>query len=304
MTFNRRISRRHFVTTTLALGTTLRFSALSHAAQPSQTGLCKLSAEQETGPYYLDNSRVRSDITEGKAGVPLLLEITVLDARRCAPLADALVEVWQCDALGAYSGFTKVSELPGPPPGPPPGGPDHPHDGPPPGGPDHAHDGPPPGGQHTGWGPVPGGPPPQIAPTDKLTFLRGIQRTDQQGNVTFRTIVPGQYMGRTNHIHFKVREAVTSQAAGHVSHTGQIFFPETLMIGLMQTAPYVDHRIPRTTLANDPVFTQQHGENCIARPIAFHGSDFTKGMRAQITVVVDPSATPGPVGAPPGPRLP
>src|SRR6266852_7312953 len=36
------------------------------------------------------------------------------------------------------------------------------------------------------------------------TFLRGVQTTDSQGKVTFRTIYPGWYMGRATHIHLEV----------------------------------------------------------------------------------------------------
>jgi protocatechuate 3,4-dioxygenase beta subunit len=31
--------------------------------------------------------------------------------------------------------------------------------------------------------------------------LRGIQISDKDGAVEFETIIPGHYMGRTNHIH-------------------------------------------------------------------------------------------------------
>lgn len=48
-----------------------------------------------------------------------------------------------------------------------------------------------------------------------LTFLRGTQTSDSAGNVTFQTIFPGWYPGRTVHIHVKVwqgdQEVLTSQ---------------------------------------------------------------------------------------------
>jgi hypothetical protein len=36
------------------------------------------------------------------------------------------------------------------------------------------------------------------------TFLRGIQTTNSDGNVTFTTIYPGWYQGRATHIHVEV----------------------------------------------------------------------------------------------------
>jgi protocatechuate 3,4-dioxygenase beta subunit len=63
-----------------------------------------LAPEQTEGPYYLDGSLVRSDITEGRKGLPLELRLAVQHADSCEPIAGATVELWQCDALGVYSG--------------------------------------------------------------------------------------------------------------------------------------------------------------------------------------------------------
>jgi protocatechuate 3,4-dioxygenase beta subunit len=71
------------------------------------TSVCVLTPELTEGPYYLDGLLVRNDITEGKAGIPLDLRITVVDATTCAPIENAAVDVWHCDANGFYSGFTE-----------------------------------------------------------------------------------------------------------------------------------------------------------------------------------------------------
>ncbi|MEU7725521.1 intradiol ring-cleavage dioxygenase [Streptomyces sp. NPDC040724] len=65
---------------------------------------CVLSTEAGAGPYYVDLDRVRSDITEGLAGVPFRLDLTVVRVSAgCRPLAAATVDVWHADASGAYS---------------------------------------------------------------------------------------------------------------------------------------------------------------------------------------------------------
>ena len=85
-------------------------SNASHSATPAATAsavaMCVLTPELTEGPYYLDDLLVRSDITEGKAGVPLDLKIAVLDATTCTPIVNAAVDIWHCDANGFYSGFT------------------------------------------------------------------------------------------------------------------------------------------------------------------------------------------------------
>ncbi len=103
-------------------------------------------------------------------------------------------------------------------------------------------------------------------------------------------------MGRTNHIHFKVRVggkmAEESYQAGHTSHTGQIFFPEELAIQLMEQEPYRSHKIHRTTQEEDQVYGDQHGELSVARVTPLHPKDSAAGFRAELIAAVNPDAIP------------
>ena len=65
---------------------------------------CVLTPELTEGPYYVDGEALRRDITEGKPGTALLLNLKVLNARTCKLIRDAMVEIWHCDAGGVYSG--------------------------------------------------------------------------------------------------------------------------------------------------------------------------------------------------------
>ena len=65
---------------------------------------CVLAPEQTEGPYYLDDHKVRRNITEGKPGAPLTLRLTVVNASSCKPIKGAAVDIWHCDAGGVYSG--------------------------------------------------------------------------------------------------------------------------------------------------------------------------------------------------------
>lgn len=75
---------------------------------------CIVTPEQTEGPYFVDErlrrSDIRSDPSGGsvKEGLPLALEIRVFTAEAgsgdsCSPLANAIVDVWHCDAQGIYS---------------------------------------------------------------------------------------------------------------------------------------------------------------------------------------------------------
>jgi protocatechuate 3,4-dioxygenase beta subunit len=66
---------------------------------------CVLTPEHTEGPYYIAGEKVRRNITEGRPGTPLTLRLTVVDSRTCKPIKGAAVDIWHCDASGAYSGF-------------------------------------------------------------------------------------------------------------------------------------------------------------------------------------------------------
>jgi protocatechuate 3,4-dioxygenase beta subunit len=90
------------------------------------------------------------------------------------------------------------------------------------------------GGVYSGFGSASTGGPGGggSGPTDKLTFLRGIQKTSASGVAAFQTIYPGWYRGRAVHIHVKVH------VGGNVVHTGQFFFPDALTDVVYKKAPY------------------------------------------------------------------
>jgi protocatechuate 3,4-dioxygenase beta subunit len=80
-------------------------TATATAASTSRTTpSCVLMPELTEGPYYLDLDVVRGDITEDRTGAPLAVRVTVVDATSCEPVKDAAVDLWHCDAEGAYSG--------------------------------------------------------------------------------------------------------------------------------------------------------------------------------------------------------
>ena len=65
---------------------------------------CLLCAE---GPFYLPSALLlRSDISEGQAGVPLTLQVLVEDPD-CQPLPGSIVDIWSANATGFYSGYSR-----------------------------------------------------------------------------------------------------------------------------------------------------------------------------------------------------
>jgi protocatechuate 3,4-dioxygenase beta subunit len=70
---------------------------------------CVLSPELTEGPYYISGEKLRRNITDGHPGTPLSLHLSVVDASTCRAIKGAAVDVWHCDAAGAYSGLNGSS---------------------------------------------------------------------------------------------------------------------------------------------------------------------------------------------------
>lgn len=80
-------------------------AAAGNKAVASGLVTCVLTPELTEGPYYIAAEKVRRDIREGHPGTLLTLRLRVLNVASCAPIKEAAVDVWHCDAAGDYSGF-------------------------------------------------------------------------------------------------------------------------------------------------------------------------------------------------------
>jgi protocatechuate 3,4-dioxygenase beta subunit len=70
---------------------------------------CTLAPETTEGPYYFDVDSIRGDIREDRQGVTMRLAIRIQDAGEgCAPVSNAVVDIWHCDA----EGLTRASNPP------------------------------------------------------------------------------------------------------------------------------------------------------------------------------------------------
>lgn len=80
-----------------------------------QGRICLASPARHYLDTKLNRSDIRSDPTDGRVrpGAALELTITVsrLDRSSCAPYGGVLVDLWQCDAPGVYSGFKDMNGL-------------------------------------------------------------------------------------------------------------------------------------------------------------------------------------------------
>lgn len=79
-------------------------------------------------------------------------------------------------------------------------------------------------------------------------FFRGVQTTNEDGEVFFDTCFPGWYRGRAVHIHFQVKKGSTSY------RVSQLFFPEDITQAVFaKHSEYSSYGQPDTTFSNDNI---------------------------------------------------
>jgi protocatechuate 3,4-dioxygenase beta subunit len=226
-----------------AAGGALGLPVVDDAEAASFGAKLTLTPEQEEGPFYVALEKIRKDVRLGRPGVPLHLAVKLTDTGG-KPVPHAALDIWQADAVGAYSDEASLG-------------------------------------------------------TTGATWLRGVQLTNAKGAAEFATVYPGHYRGRTAHIHIKVhvggRASGRAYTGGHVSHTGQLMFPDAVSTQVYALAPYTSNRTARTYNSQDRVYTEQGGSRVLLRPTRL-GARLSDGLRAVITLVVDPKATPAAVG--------
>jgi protocatechuate 3,4-dioxygenase beta subunit len=121
-----RLSRREAVrllgaagaalTTAACNGTPTSPTALAETTPATTTGTtptpagsatsCAVTPSETIGPYPSLQDFFRSDIRENRTGLPVTLNITVVNvSNACAPVANAALDIWQCDEDGTYSQY-------------------------------------------------------------------------------------------------------------------------------------------------------------------------------------------------------
>jgi protocatechuate 3,4-dioxygenase beta subunit len=207
------------------------------------------------GPDVLEEAGIeRSDLTtsidggDAVEGVAMTLTMTILDITGggSAPMTNAAVYLWHCDAQGRYSMYS---------------------DG-----------------------------------VTDATWLRGVQVTDSQGQVTFTTIVPGCYAGRWPHLHFEVFESIDDITdAANAVLTSQIALPEDVCRTVYARSAYDGSaaNLSDVTLESDGIFSDSHEQQ-----VATVTGSVSRGYTAAIEVPIDldtANEMTGGGGAPGGP---
>ncbi|MBT2418644.1 intradiol ring-cleavage dioxygenase [Streptomyces sp. ISL-22] len=115
-------------------------------------------------------------------------------------------------------------------------------------------------------------------------YLRGVQETDEKGQVTFRSVFPGCYSGRWPHIHFEVYGSLAdATAATSITNTSQLAFPKDVCDTVYATDGYDAsvRNLSSLSLETDGIFSDGHDQQ-----LAIMKGNTEEGYTATLTVPV------------------
>ncbi|MER5940880.1 intradiol ring-cleavage dioxygenase [Streptomyces sp. NPDC001928] len=98
-------------------------------------------------------------------------------------------------------------------------------------------------------------------------YLRGVQETDDKGQVTFTSIFPGCYSGRWPHIHFEVYGSLAdATAATSITNTSQLAFPKDVCDTVYATDGYDEsvRNLTNLSLETDGIFNDGYDQQLAA----------------------------------------
>ncbi|KAG5946958.1 hypothetical protein E4U59_002526 [Claviceps monticola] len=130
----------------------------------------------------------------------------------------------------------------------------------------------------------------------KTNFGRGVQITDDDGVVQYRSIFPGHYIGRTSHLHVMSTNNATvlgngTFEGGTVLHIGQTYFDQSLISAVEAIPPYSSNKQPLTDNRNDKLTGDEATE--LSDPFmkyVYLGDNVKDGLLLWMTVGLDKNA--------------
>ncbi|PWY75626.1 extracellular dioxygenase [Aspergillus eucalypticola CBS 122712] len=224
-------------------------------------GTCIVQPEVTQGPYYIAGELNRRNVAEDQAGVPLFMDIQLIDTNTCEPLPNIYTDIWHCNATirtspsslfisGVCSGVVESGN-------------------------GNAND---PGNINT-------------------TFLRGVQSSGDDGVVRFESIFPGHYAGRAVHIHVVTHPAnetkilpigtIAGMYDSHSSHVGQIFFDQDIITEVEKRSPYSTNTQSLTENADDDILQTEADTTDPLMEYVLLGESVSDGIFAWISIGVN-----------------
>jgi protocatechuate 3,4-dioxygenase beta subunit len=196
---------------------------------------------------------IRSDISEDQIGVPLYLDIQLVDTSTCLPVPAVFMDIWHCNSTGVYSGVTAKSNGNG--------------------------------NDTTNLEAT-------FLRGIQQTDINGVAQFQSifPGHYTGRATHIHVLAHNTNDTTIRTNGTLLSgNFTAHASHSGQIFFDQDLISQVEATASYKDNQQVLTTNAEDYLFFEEAAGMDPVMEYVLLGDDITDGIMAWISIGIDPT---------------
>ncbi|KAJ6088532.1 hypothetical protein N7486_009793 [Penicillium sp. IBT 16267x] len=216
---------------------------------------CILGPDVTQGPYYVSGELIRENLVEGQSGVPLYMDIQVLDTNTCEPLPNIYMDLWHCNATGVYSGIqasgngdsSDAANL-----------------------------------DATFLRGI------QASNSDGVVQFESIF----PGHYTSRATHIHVLTHSSNNTVF-ANDTLSGLYTAHSSHVGQLFFDQDLITEVEATSPYSTNTQDLTTNANDSILSEEADTIDPVMEYVLLGDDVSDGIFAWLTVGIDSTENTG-----------
>lgn len=215
---------------------------------------CILQPEVTQGPYWVDGELIRSNITEDQLGIPLYLDIQLIDTASCLPVPAVYMDIWHCNSTGVYSGVAAMGN-------------------------GNSNDT---SNLNATW--LRG-----IQQTDsngvaQFTTIFPGHYTGRATHIHVLAHNPNDTVVRTN------ATLLSGNFTAHASHVGQIFFDQDLISNVEKTSPYSTNKQTVTRNIVDYLLFEEAATMDPMAEYVLLGDDITDGVMAWISIGIDPTA--------------
>ncbi|KAJ5611954.1 hypothetical protein N7528_009059 [Penicillium herquei] len=211
---------------------------------------CILGPDVTQGPYYVTGELIREDIVESQSGVPLYMDIQIIDTNTCNPLPNIYTDIWHCNATGVYSGVQASGN-----------------------------------GDESDATNLDATFLRGIQPSND----EGVVQFESifPGHYTGRATHIHVLTHSVNETSVLPNDTITGLYTAHSSHVGQLFFDQDLISTVENTSPYSTNTQDLTTNADDSILSEEADTIDPFMEYVFLGDDVSDGIFAWITVGID-----------------
>lgn len=216
---------------------------------------CILQPEVTQGPYFVDGELIRSELVESQVGVPLYIDIQLVDTSTCKPAPAVFLDLWHCNSTGVYSGITASSN-------------------------GNVND-----TTNLDKTFLRGIQPSDINGVVQFETLFPGHYTSRANHIHILAHNTNDTVVRTNGTLLGSNSTTSTSAA----HVGQIFFDQDLISQVEATSPYTSNTQVLTTNADDSVLASEAVDMDPFVEYVLLGDSVSDGIMAWISIGIDPT---------------